>query len=627
MNRRSLSKILNTVGLVLLIGGIAACYPRATPTPPIPEVIEDSFNLIHQVGMDADGQELDYQVDEIPDEAFTEEFIEPEPKEDEVEFEEPDRIHPLLREILERDGYLIEPVIIILRDEIRIPRLPDLPPGIPRDSPEGERAMGEAEELIEELLAQRSESTFEFLAIAEERGIGINVVEQFWLINGFIAEVELNREVVEQLLEIEQLTYVQPRFTGEEPPQDNNANNDVDDGRARIVSDPYFNLNQTWGYIGLLDSGVLSTHVLFNNPSRIDWVRDCVNGGARCNNNNDPDWNPDDYVDHGTSSAAIIVANNRLGNAYRGVTGILLDSWKIYGHGRYGILDSAAAVRAFQRAVASMNRIIVGEIQAKEGENGAIALAADGAYDAGAIVIAANGNYGPDAKSVASPGLAHKAIGVGAYNVVSQAVPDYQGRGPAPDGRYKPDLQAPNESETASTVGDKALRTFGGTSGSTPYVAGAAALTRNWLISHNTWDNGQVYVCLINSGTLASPNFGNTKGLGPLRMPTNGIVWWGKVSVNQGTVINIPIKIASNRSNLRAALWWPESQTERHDDIDLHLIDPNDVERANSESGVSIFERAQVSASLTQGTWTVRIKGYNVKSGPQTVYWTAAVHH
>ena len=71
------------------------------------------------------------------------------------------------------------------------------------------------------------------------------------------------------------------------------------------------------------------THVLFNSPSHIDFMRDCVNGGADCNtgtalNPNDDCWN------HGTSSAAIIMANSRQGNAFRGVTGITLDSWKVY---------------------------------------------------------------------------------------------------------------------------------------------------------------------------------------------------------------------------------------------------------------------------------------------------------
>jgi serine protease AprX len=247
-------------------------------------------------------------------------------------------------------------------------------------------------------------------------------------------------------------------------------------------------------------------------------------------------------------------------------------------------------------------------------------------------VVAANGNcalndactFGtgaPRAKSVRSPAIAHKVIGVGAVDVATQAAQTYQGLGSAPDGRYKPDLQGPTNSETASNASDTALQSFGGTSGSTPYAAGAAALMRNWLLQHKTSENGHVYAHMMNSGTLAWPTYDNTRGLGQLRMPVDGVVWWGKVNVSQGTVINIPINISSGRRDLRVSLWWPESQTEKHDDIDLYLLDPAGVQRALSISGPSIFERAWVTGSLTPGTWIVRIRGYKVQSGPQPVYW------
>jgi hypothetical protein len=589
--------------------------------PPTPE--EDPFNRIYQVTMDEYGQGSGFEMSVIPEDAFWEETIDPVPKEDDVVPDPPQRIHPVLAQMIAEDPTAVKPVIILLEEDVQIPRFPDLPDGVRRDSPDGEPFAAQAQELINVLLTQRSASTQEFVAAAAELGVELRVVEQFWLINGFLTEIQLSQ--VESLLNISQLAYIQPRFAGEEPPQDGNANNDVADGRFRIVSDPYFNLNLTNGYIGLLDTGIRTTHVLFNNPSHVDYIRDCVNGGKYCNNTNANGWNPNDsFWNHGTSSAAIIVGNNRLGDAYRGVTAITLDSWQIYDNGG---LDTAAAVRAFQRAVAVLDRVIVGEIQASEGENGAIALAADNAYNAGAVIVAANGNFGPNAKTVRSPGLAHKAIGVGAYNVVSQAQYNNQGRGAAPDGRYKPDLQAPTDSETASNGGNNALHVFTGTSGATPYAAGAAALMRNWLRQYKTWDNGHVYAHLMNSGTLSWPNYDNTRGLGQLRMPVNGVVWWGKVSVNQGTVINIPINIPSNRRDLRASLWWPEARTEKHDDIDVHLIDPSGVEQAKGYSGVSIFERAQVPGSLAAGTWKVRIKGYNVKSGPQTVYWVVDVHN
>ena len=586
--------------------------------------LEDPFNQVYQVEI-AGGKDVSFEITQLPSDAFEEEDIAVEPKEDDFEPKAPDRIHPLLREaVLDRGETFREPLILLLQEELSVPRFPSLPPGVSRDSDIGKQALERSEELIADLLARRSESTQKFLAQADERGVSLEVLEQYWLINGFVARTELDAKTLEILLSIEQLTFIQPAFTGEQPPQDGIANNDVDDGRVRIVSDSYFDLNLTSGYIGLLDTGIRASHNLFNSPSNVDFLRDCVNGGTNCNDTTAPGYNTGDNWDHGTSSAGIIVGNNRLGNAYRGITAITLDSWKIYTGGG---LDSNAAVRAFQRAVAVLDRVLVGEIQAVEGENGAIALAADAAYDAGAVAVAANGNYGLNASTVSSPGLAHKAIGVGALDVVSLAQYGNQGSGPAPDGRYKPDLQAPNNSETAESGSDTDLGTFGGTSGATPYASGAAALMRNWLASHSTYDNGAVYVHLIQSGSQAWPNYSNTTGLGLLRMPTDGVVWWGKVGVNQGTVINIPIPVSAGQSDLRVSLWWPEAQTELHDDIDVHVIDPSAVERAQGYSGVSIFERAEAAGNLTPGQWTVRIRGYNVNSGPQTVFWVVDVHH
>jgi hypothetical protein len=62
----------------------------------------------------------------------------------------------------------------------------------------------------------------------------------------------------------------------------------VDDGRARMNSDPYFNLGQTGGFIGLLDTGVRFSHVQFNSPDHVDFARDCVNGGAKLQHRRQP---------------------------------------------------------------------------------------------------------------------------------------------------------------------------------------------------------------------------------------------------------------------------------------------------------------------------------------------------
>ena len=40
---------------------------------------------------------------------------------------------------------------------------------------------------------------------------------------------------------------------------------------------------------------------------------------------------------------------------------------------------------------------------------------------------------------------------------------------------------------------------------------------------------------------------------------------------------------------------------------------------------MSVFERTEYMAALATGSWKVRVKGYSISSGPQTVYWAARV--
>jgi serine protease AprX len=276
--------------------------------------------------------------------------------------------------------------------------------------------------------------------------------------------------------------------------------------------------------------------------------------------------------------------------------------------------------------VAAFDKVLVGEIQANESETGTIATAADNAYDTGAIFVSANGNFGPNASTVRSPGIAHKVLGVGGVMTDGGAQYNNQGRGPATDSRYKPDIQAPTWSETASNASDTALQVFTGTSGATPYAAAVAMLARNWLQQFGSFDNGQTYAFMILYGQKEWP-YDNTVGAGPLQMATNGHAWWGKVSVGNLQNIDIPINVGAGKNDLDVALWWPESATQTHNDIDVHLIDPSGIERAKGYSGVSVFERTGVNGALQTGTWVIRIRGYNVPTGSQTVYWATHIRN
>ena len=504
-------------------------------------------------------------------------------------------------------------IIITFKDNLRIPRLPEL-----QENEDREKANTRRAEAIEKLKRSREKSQLNSLKALSEYG-NFKVSETFWLVNSAVGFVKLGD--VKRLSTYKDVVYLQPVEGGEKPPADANNNNDVIDGRAWIVSDPYFNLGLTNPWIGLLDTGVRDTHDMFNSPDHIAWMRDCVNGGNNCNNTAAPNYDPTDFAwNHGTSSAGLLTGNNRLGNAFRGVTEIRTDSWQIY---TAGGLNSAATVRGIQAGISAFDKVLVGEIQANESQTGTIATAADNAYDAGIIFVSANGNFGPNASTVRSPAIAHKVLGVGGFMTDGGAQYNDQGRGPATDSRYKPDIQAPTWSETASNASNTALQVFSGTSGATPYAAASAMLARNWLRQFGTYDNGQTYAFMILYGQNEWP-YDNTVGAGPIEMATNGHAWWGKASVGHHLNIDIPINVGAGKRDLDAALWWPESAAQTHNDIDVHLIDPSGVERAKGYSSVSVFERTGVNGTLQTGTWKIRIRGYSVPTGSQTVYW--AVH-
>lgn len=564
-----------------------------------------------------DGKTVSVTRQPIPEEAFS--FEAPLPKTAEEDFVPAgprEKIHPLLKEWVERrDPREKELVVVNFRDEIRIPRFPEPVTSERRSSMVNQAALAQSDRLVQEIKARRA-PVHERRGRELAQGHGAEVLETFWLVDAMLLRLPLG--AVKALAERADVLYIEPQHTGEEPPQA--SLDDVDDGRGRIASDWFFNLNQTWGWIGLLDTGVRFTHTLFNNPARIDYRRDCVNGlwnnctsGYFTLNPTDNCWN------HGTSSAGILTGNGNLGDAYRGVTAITLDSYKVYSCSG---LDTAAAVRGFQAAVNALDRVIVAEIQATGDDASSISVAADNAFDAGSAVIAANGNFGPDPSTVRSPANAHKAIGVGAVDVQTLGLMNYQGRGPAPDGRIKPDIQAPTNTETASNASDTALQVFTGTSGATPYAAAAAMLFRNWLGSQGSAATpGEIYVHMILSGQRTG--FDNDNGAGLVVMPNGGTFWRGSVTVGPGQFVDIPISVPANASNFNAALWWPESVSQSHNDVDLHLIDPFGSLVAYSVAIPTVFERARAAGALTPGTWTLRIYGYSVPTGSQTVYWAA----
>lgn len=636
------------LSIVAAFGLVSPSLPLLQASEPAPSLAttyhsepEAPFNKIHTAVLSR-GRRVGSSVQELPPSAFSPASLAQEASTSAPAPPHPstgDKIHPALRAQLttpELDAAVArhdarQRFIITFRDVVRLPRFPAPALHEPPDSAANTAAHARAARLVQDIQQYRAPA-YAQLATELSRNYGARVLEVFWLINGVVAELPLG--AIPALATRPDVLYVEPVQADEAPPQNTNPRDDVADGRARIVSDPYF--GAVGGFIGLLDTGLRFTHNLLDN---VDFRRDCVNGGADCNTGSNLNPN-DDCWNHGTSSAAIITGSNDLGDAYRGVTAITLDSFKVYPTSFApdgtctGGLDRAAAVRGFQAAVAALDRVIVAEMQGNGSETSSISAAADNAFDAGAVIIAANGNNGPGAKTVNEPANAHKVLGVGAFDVVNLSQYSGQSRGPTADGRIKPDIQAPTNTETASTgcpfgrsctQSDSALWVFSGTSGATPYAAGAAALLRDWMngVNDDPIDPGQVYAAMILGGNKPYP-FDNTKGAGRLELPTEGAMAWGKVSITNGQTINIPLFVHAG-TRFDAALWWPESPGLPHNNIDLRIVDPRGAIRDSSVSIPSVFERARVAGRIVEGTWTIRIQGSSVQTGAQTVYWAMHV--
>jgi hypothetical protein len=506
-----------------------------------------------------------------------------------------------------RSDERVEVLVTFVEDQ-QIPRFPDVDASQPRSAGVNVAARAKADDLVRDLTARREPG---YRAVrADIARLGGKVLDTYWLSKGLHAEIPLS--AVPALAGRADVRYVQPAQSGARPP----AGNTEAAARALLNTDPYFTAGRSGDSIAILDTGVQSSSLLLSNPSRLGF-------GIDFTGENDPFT---DKCNHGTMTARAISGNGNLGNEYRGISAIPVNVYKIYPNGGTNacLLDSDAAVDAFQRAVQNLEKVIVAEIQAGETEDDQIARQADAAFDAGVVVIAANGNNGPGAGTVNSPGNARKALGIGAVDVQTfQKIP-LQSEGPTGDGRIKPDLVAP----TNVFVGNTSSLFFTGTSGATAQAGGTAAVFRNFLRgSATTVDPGHVYAGMILGGSHPGSAFDNLEGAGKLRLsppPPGALYQKFSMTSSDGSSIGVTLSITvpsttPSTCRLSGSLWWGE-KAGAHNDFDIQLIDPNGVVRASSASGVSVFELARVGAPLQAGTWKVKVFPFKPVIGSQKVY-------
>jgi subtilisin family serine protease len=246
----------------------------------------------------------------------------------------------------------------------------------------------------------------------------------------------------------------------------------------------------------------------------------------------------------------------------------------------------------------------------------------------------------------------------------------FSSRGPADDGRIKPDLVAPGtnvlsaRSHASGVIYpdsyDSNYAYESGTSMATPIVSGAAALVRQWLSQArgiSTPSAALVRALLLNGAQDLSPGqygTGATREI-PAAWP-NSVEGWGRVNVADSVdlsdsqivlhddtlglsgagVFEQRMTVGVGQPPLRVTLTWtdypgsPLASKALVNDLDLEVVAPDgSLIRGNASADLisscrstSGADRCNTSESVnitaaTTGTYTLRVRGASVAYGPQ----------
>lgn len=253
------------------------------------------------------------------------------------------------------------------------------------------------------------------------------------------------------------------------------------------------------------------------------------------------------------------------------------------------------------------------------------------------LVLFSAGNSGPGSDTIGAPATAKNALTVGALlHGNSTSVVSFSSRGPTDDGRTKPDIQAPGtsiRSAAGDTINDGniepgQLTPKSGTSMSTPTVAGATAMLRQYFTegfyptgARTAQDadppTGALMKAALLNGTLAEPAFNvpsNDYGWGRVWLDNNlffdgdprYLRFWDRVNeagLSTGDTHDYSIDVASGEE-LRITLVWtdvaaaPGAGVTLVNDLDLQVTAPGgttflgNVFSASESTTGGTFDRA-----------------------------------
>lgn len=243
-------------------------------------------------------------------------------------------------------------------------------------------------------------------------------------------------------------------------------------------------------------------------------------------------------------------------------------------------------------------------------------------------------------------------------NVIATANLDANGtlagsssRGPANDGRLKPDISAHGAGQN-STDPDNTYQVFGGTSAAAPGIAGCMAqLTHAYKTINNATEapSALLKAAMLNTANElgnVGPDFkygwGHVNTFRALRLLEQNNYLTGSASNNavNNTTLNIPAGVAQ----AKIMLYWvdPAATTAAAkaivNDLDLTIISPNgtvthrpwklnptpnptilDTPAGRGRDSLNNVEQVVIDNPVA-GQYTIRVRGFSVPSGPQNYY-------
>ncbi|MDI6792934.1 MAG: S8 family serine peptidase [bacterium] len=241
-------------------------------------------------------------------------------------------------------------------------------------------------------------------------------------------------------------------------------------------------------------------------------------------------------------------------------------------------------------------------------------------------LVFAGGNQGIEG-SIAAPATAKNCIAVGALESDNSVVAS-SSRGPATDGRIKPDMVAPGV-DIVSLASEGGYVSRSGTSVSAALVAGSASLIRQYYREkHGHLPSAALIKATLINGADDLKLSGNDQGFGRVNLASlDQAIFFDDDpghSLSTGDEVTFNYEIKDSSRPLKVTLVWtdypgsPLASGQLVSDLDLEVISPDGaiyhgngaIDRINNVEKVVIL-------SPKAGQYTVKIKAYQVPMGFQ----------